>query len=309
MLQGEKVVVTGATGSVAMPVVRELAKANEVWALARFRKPEQRRALEDIGVTCVVKDLAADSFDDLPGDFTRVFHTAALVYTEGSEDDYGYTFELNVQAAARLIHHFRYVKTFVHCSTGGVYLHQSRPIVESDPYGVMIPAYSLSKIAAEQVVTFIANQWQVPTVILRIGMVWGPDGTRGPGIRVARMVRGEEVPVSPVKPSLNSLIWEDDAAALSLNALTLGAVPPLVVNLGGDEPVSIEEYCTYAGELLGIEPKFRYTTEAYTGTFMDPTLCRSVLGPCQVDWREGMRRMVEAQYPDLVAAARRTGTH
>jgi UDP-glucuronate 4-epimerase len=308
IVQGEKIVVTGATGSLALPLVRELSRDNEVWALARFRDAGMREALEDLGVTCVVKDLAADTFDDLPDDFTRVYHAAGLVFTEGSENDFSYTFEINVQATARLMHHFRYVRTFVYCSTGAVYAHQGRPVAESDPYGVSIPAYSLSKIAAENVVIFIANQWQVPTVILRIGMVWGPEGDRGPGIRVARMLRGEEVLVSPVTPAPISLIWEDDSAELSVKALTLGAVPPLIVNLGGDEPVSTEEVCTYAGELLGIEPKFRYTDEAYTPMFMDPTFRQQVLGPCKVGWREGMRRMLGRQYPDLVAAAHPDGT-
>jgi nucleoside-diphosphate-sugar epimerase len=299
VLEGKKILVTGATGRLARPLVRRLATANEVWAVARFSDEAARAELEGLGVVCLRKDLAGADFDDLPADLTHVFHAGAVVFTGGSERDQARTFAINTEATGRLLYRCRDVQTFVHCSTGGVYAHQSRPITEDDPYGVMIPAYSLSKIAAEAVVQFVARQFAVPTVVLRIGMVWGPEGG-GPALRVERMLRGEDVAVSPVEPSWSSLIWEDDAVALAIKALELGAVPPLVVNLGGDEPVSTQEYCRYAGELLGIEPRFTVTDETYAGSFLDPTRRRAVLGPCEVDWREGMRRLLAHRWPDRV---------
>ena len=48
-LSGRRVLVTGASGLVAFPVAAELAKSNEVYAVARFSDPEQKRMLEDAG--------------------------------------------------------------------------------------------------------------------------------------------------------------------------------------------------------------------------------------------------------------------
>jgi len=33
---------------------------------------------------------------------------------------------------------------------------------------------------------------------------------------------------------------------------------------------------------------------------MDTTLMHEVLGSCEVSWKDGFRRLIEARYPDLV---------
>ena len=195
--------------------------------------------------------------------------------------------------------HCAKVKTFVHCSTGGVYAHATSPRKESDPYGMPIPAYSLSKIAAEQLVRFVAEQWQIPTVILRIGAVYGYDAT-GPAVRLDRMVRGKEVWVNPTEPRGASVMWQGDAVRLAIKAFDVGQVPPLTVNFCGDEAVSIEEYCTYVGGLLGIAPRFKYTDGTYPAGQMDTTLMHEVLGYCETSWQEGFRLLAVHRYPDLV---------
>ena len=63
-LEGLKVLVTGASGAVATPIVRALSVDNEVYALARLRTPADAQKLRDIGATLVPFDLATGSFDD-----------------------------------------------------------------------------------------------------------------------------------------------------------------------------------------------------------------------------------------------------
>jgi UDP-glucuronate 4-epimerase len=297
-MRDKKILITGPAGHLTIPIVRRLAADNDVWGLARFSNPEQRTMLEELGVTCVKKDLAVDALDDLPDDFDVVFHAGAMVAMD-SERDMAYTFQVNVQGTGKLLEQCRGVSTFVFCSTGGVYAHQTHPVRETDDYGASIPAYSMSKIAAEQLVTYVANRYQIPTVILRIGAVYGPDAT-GPMVRINRMMRGKEVWVNPAEPRKGSVMWVDDAVDLAIKAMQCGQVPPVVTNFCGDDPVSIDEYCTYAGHLLGIEPKFKWTDETYPSNQMDTTKMHEVLGYPKVGWREGFRRLLEAQFPDRV---------
>lgn len=296
-MEGQKILVTGPAGHLTAPLVRELALTNDVWGLARFSNPASREALEALGVTCVAKDMATDDFDDLPDDFDYVFHAGAMVAMD-SENDMAYTFEVNVQGTGKLMMHCRNVKTFVHCSTGGVYAHSTTPRTETDPYGMPIPAYSLSKIAAEQLVRFLSRQFEIPTIMLRIGAVYGYDAT-GPAVRLDRMVRGKEVWVNPTEPRGASVMWQGDAVRLATRAFECGQVPAVTVNFCGDEAVSIEEYCTYVGGLLGIEPTFRYTDGTYPAGQMDTTKMHEVLGHCETSWQEGFRLLAQHRYPDL----------
>ena len=94
------------------------------------------------------------------------------------------------------------------------------------------------------------------------------------------------------------IIGKPDAVRLAMVALEKGQIPPITVNFAGDDPVSIEDYCRFAGRLLGVEPTFRYTDETYPANQMDTTLMHEVLGRCEIGWQEGFRRLLAACFPD-----------
>ena len=57
-LANTKILITGPTGQVALPVVEHLAKIADVYALARFRNSEDRERIESLGATVLQADLA-----------------------------------------------------------------------------------------------------------------------------------------------------------------------------------------------------------------------------------------------------------
>jgi nucleoside-diphosphate-sugar epimerase len=299
-VSGAKVLVTGPTGNLGSPLARALAADNEVWGLARFSDPASRSELELAGIRGVAKDLAVDPLDDLPADFDYVFHAASLIPMV-SERDMARTFQINTQGTARLLAHCSRARTFVFCSTAGVYHHQPRPLVEDDDYGVDVPAYAMSKIAAEQLVRYLSSSMGIPAVILRVGALYGPEGGSGGATApIDRMVAGKEIWVNPVEPRGVSLLWEDDAVRLAIRAFSVGQVPPLILNFAGEQQVTVEEYCTFAGELVGRRPVFRYTDQTYPANPLDTARMRGVLGRCRTPWRDGIRTLVERRYPQLV---------
>jgi UDP-glucuronate 4-epimerase len=301
-LRGAKVLVTGVTGNLGRPVATALAGANDVWGVARFSDATARVALEAAGVHCVPRDLGADPLDSLPPDFDCVFHAASLIPMV-SERDMAQTFAVNTQATGEVFAHCREARTFVFCSSAGVYRHQPRPLVEEDEYGADVPAYAMSKIAAEHLVIALSSLWETPAVILRVGALYGPEGgTGGATAPIDRMVQGKEIWVNPSEPRGVSLLWEADAVRLAIRALEVGQVPPLVVNMAGEQQVTVEEYCAFAGKQLNVRPRVRYTEEAYPANPLDTTRMHEVLGRCATDWRDGMRTFLRQRYKGLMKA-------
>lgn len=299
MLHGEKILITGATGKIAFPIARALAAHNEVWGAARLRDPTDRDKLTSAGITPLALDLSAGDFSSLADDFGYVFHAAVDPGTGGWKQ----AVETNAHNSGDLLYHCRAAKGFVLCSTGSIYGYQGRrPLTEDDPPGVPLRAnYSFSKIAAEAVCDWIARHHGIPLTIIRICSTYGPEGGSAAD-RLDAILARKPIRLHPDKPNNYNPIYEDDYVELGIRAMEVAATPPEVVNWAGSETVSVEEYCTYLGRLVGVEPVFEYTPDAHTPLWPDVTRMHDVLGHTKVPWREGFRRMVAARYPDLALA-------
>jgi UDP-glucuronate 4-epimerase len=297
VIQKDKILVTGATGKIGFPIARALAKHNEVWGAARLGKPGDREKLVAAGIRPLQFDLSSGDFSSLPDDFGYVFHAAV----DPGLGTWRQCVQTNAQRSGDLLHHCRRAKGFVFCSTGSVYRYQGRPMSEEDGPGVPLRAnYSFSKIAGEEVCTWVANRFQVPLTIIRICSTYGPQGGT-PADRLELMLQGKPIRLHPDKPNNYNPIYEDDYVELGIRALEVAAVPPITVNWGGSHTVSAEDYCAYLGELVGVEPVFEYSPDAHTPLWPDVSLMHRTLGRTRVDWREGFRRMVEARHPELLA--------
>ena len=292
-LHDTRVLVTGATGQVALPVALALATDNDVIALARFKDAAKREQLEAAGIQCVAVDLARGDLDGVPADVDYVCNFAVVKSNKWDVDIAG-----NAEAAGLLMAHCREARAFLHCSSTGVYeAADGSPQRETDPLGdnhrVMMPTYSIAKIAAEAVVRATCRIFEVPTTIARLNVPYGDNGG-WPAFHLALIRADHPVPVRPNGPSRFNPIHEDDIIATLPGMLAAATVPATIVNWGGDEETSIEEWCAWMGELVGKEPQLVATTETIGGIPTDNTKRRELVGPTRVGWKDGMQRMVAA---------------
>ena len=288
-LTGRRVLVTGASGVVAFPVAVELAKSNEVIAVARFSDPEQRRQLERAGAHPVTFDLADPDLSALPEKVDVVINYAVLPPTQRT------AYEVNAGAAGRLARRYRDCEAFVHGSTGSLYQYQGeRPLREDDPYGLHSSAenYAASKIAAEFLLKHLSVDYELPVVIVRIFSFYGP---RGGGVtqRIDQIIRDEPVSVYPGVRNAHTPLYEDDYVEKTIAAASLATVGAEVVNIGGTEVVTTQEYCEIAGEILGKKPTFVEDSKAWP-IWADTTKMVQLLGPNKVSVREGVARTIAA---------------
>ncbi len=294
MIHGARVLVTGATGQVALPVALALASDNDVVAVARFKDAAKRARLEAAGVQCVATDLARGSLYGVPSDVDYVCNFAVVKSGRWDLDIAG-----NAEAAGLLMAHCRDARAFLHCSSTGVYeAADGAPQREDDPLGdnhrVMMPTYSISKIATEAVVRTTCRLYDVPTTIARLNVPYGDNGG-WPAFHLAMILADRPVPVHPNGPSRFNPIHEDDIVAMLPDMLAAAKVPATIVNWGGDEEVSIEEWCAYMGTLVGKEVQFECTTATIGGIPTDNAKRRAIAGATSVPWRDGFERMVRTQ--------------
>ncbi|SOJ55555.1 hypothetical protein MSIMFB_03037 [Mycobacterium simulans] len=305
-MRASKILITGVTGQVAAPIAMALASDNEVWGIARFSDAAARTRLDQAGVRCQPVNLAEGDFSELPSDFDYVLNLAVAKSGKWDKD-----LGANAESIGLLMAHCRgtdsALKAFLHCSSAAVYdppdddLRTERAAL-GDNHKPLFPTYSISKIAGEVVARSMARALEVPTTIARLNVPYGNNGG-WPYFHMEMMLAGIPIPVPPGGPARYNPIHEDDIIAAIPKLLAAASVPATTVNWAGDQIVSIQDWCSYIGTLVGREPVFDESQQALRGNPVDVTRLHELIGGgTTVDWRDGIRRMVEKFHPELVGA-------
>ncbi|MFK7975154.1 MAG: NAD-dependent epimerase/dehydratase family protein [Halioglobus sp.] len=302
-LAGKKLLITGPTGQVALPVVEAFAKIADVYALARFKKAEDREKIEALGAKVLAADLAdADSLSVIPADIDYVMNFAVV-----KSGDFDYDLAANAEGVGNLMVRCKNAKAFLHFSSTAVYEYVGHdPRAENAPLGdnhrVMFPTYSISKIAAETVCKFAAHQHDIPTTIARLSVPYGDNGG-WMYFHMLMMQGGIAIDLHPDKPNYYNPLHSDDYIEKIPYLLGAATQEVTTVNFGGSQQVSIEQWCEYIAELTGFEPVFQENPKAFGSLCIDTTRMHELIGETKVDWREGIRRQLENLAPEVLKKA------
>jgi nucleoside-diphosphate-sugar epimerase len=251
-----------------------------------------------------VVDLATGDYSKVPADVTYGLH-----FARASVGEWGADLDTNVGGLASLMEFCRHAKAFLHCSSTAVYQPNGNTprFKEDDPLGdnhrvyeSFMPdmqTYSITKIAAEGAARWAARRFDLPTTIARLNVPYG-GAFSWPAFHLDMMMRDQAVPVYVEEPSEYNPIHDDDILAMIPGMLSVASIPVTTVNWGGNEVVSIQEWCAYLGELTGVEPKFFPTDQTLASVSIDTTRMEALVGKTTVHWKDGFRRIVEAKYPD-----------
>lgn len=301
----KRIVITGATGTVARPLVREYAKVARVYAVARYGRDEDRKSIEELGGTPIAADLAdSKTLSAIPEDVDYVINCAVA-----RSNRFDHDFATNAEGVGFLMARCRAAKAFLHISSTAVYEYRGpEPRKESDPladnHRSMFPTYSISKIAGERVCLFAAREFRLPATIARLCVPYGEIGG-WPFFHLMMMKNGAAIELHPDRPNYYNLLHVDDCLEKIPRLLAAATPDVTLTNFAGSPRVSIEEWCGYLGELTGFGPRFVDNPMAFGSLCTDLTRMQSLVGDTRIDWRDGIRRMVETLAPELLVAGKR----
>jgi nucleoside-diphosphate-sugar epimerase len=301
-LSGAKILVTGITSEVAKPVAISLAKENEVYGAARWRDASAREPYEAHGIKTVRADLVNADVSDLPADVDYVLHFAVV-----KSQKWGVDLDGNVGGVLTLMERYQDATAFFHCSTTAVYepdghteFHEDSPLGDNHRK-YFLPTYSISKIAAEAAARHSARRYNLPTTIARLNVPYG-DGGGWPFIHLAMMEAGQDIAVHEDAPSVFQPLHTDDIVATIPRLVEIASVPATIVNWGGDEKVSVEEWTAYLSELTGLTANLVVSENSLQSVELNLDKMHELVGHSTVHWKDGFRRMVESLRPDLLKA-------
>jgi len=305
-ISGKRVLVTGATGQVARPLAEALGLDNEVWAAARFTDSAARSALEARGIGTVVFHLGEPDLDHLP-DVDYVIHCAVVADPATTEE----AMSINANGAGFLMERYCDATAFFHMSSSSVYREKEDAealYTESDELGghtQYAPHYGMSKLVSEAVVRFQSRRLGLPAIMARLNVAYGVEGHGGlPSVLFGFMRGGVPLARVPGRRSVASPIHQDDIIEQVQALLGHAEVGAPVVNLAGDDVVAMDDMIDYIEDLTGLEMKIvDGDHELFAVQAADVTRRRALAGPCSVHWRDGIRSVLHARYPDALVGA------
>ena len=284
-----RILLVGASGFVGGHLAPRLVEAGHdlicaVRASSDYTPPE--------GATRIELDLSRQLEPDaLPAvDAVLHFAQANVRFPEGARE----LDRVNAASVVELLDHARETGAtrFVYASSASVYGFGDDPFAEDAPLAGN-DFYAATKIAAEKLVG--AYDELLTTAILRLVVPYGPGqaGRMVPAV-ANRVASGEPVTLNDGgRPRMNPL-YVDDLARVVLGVLELDR--SAVLNVAGDEAVSIKELAETIGRVVGREPQFENGSAAAPGDLVASTTRLHELFDLRplVPLEEGLRRTLAA---------------
>ncbi|MEK7497059.1 MAG: NAD-dependent epimerase/dehydratase family protein, partial [Patescibacteria group bacterium] len=182
------------------------------------------------------------------------------------------------------------IKKFLYVSSCAVYGESRLPAKENTVINPSI-FYSLSRATAESYVNFYAQNFGLPTVVVRLTNVYGPRQTAGTIPRWLRSLdKNEPLILEGKGEQIRDYLYVTDAA----NGL-ISALQKLqgVYNLSTGEAISMREIVLALGQVIGQIPKVDYCPipagEIINRVFDSSALARDTGWQPQVPLLDGLR--------------------
>lgn len=254
----EKILVSGASGFIGKALIKGLiSDGYDIYALASSPKNVPLEFLAKQKVKFDFVDFKGKvDLHKLPFQIDYVVHLSGVFYEREHIPHY---FLVNTLSTLHLLEYAKRAKAkgFILASTGGVYGYHEDKITEVTPPNPF-DFLTLSKYQAEMLVSQYEKYFS--TAILRLFFPYGPGQKNG---LVASLIRKidiyDEIKVFNKENPKLSPIYIDDLVEVFKRVLKIGGKQ--ILNVAGEEVVSVLELCQMIAQLLKKEPKIVVETD------------------------------------------------
>jgi nucleoside-diphosphate-sugar epimerase len=252
------VVVLGAGGKMGPSLTAMLARAvdqladrRRVIAVSRWSDRAARSALDAMAVATVECDLLNPDAVALLPEAPNVIFMAGQKF--GTGDEPAFTWAMNTLVPAHAARRYPGAR-IVAFSTGNVYPltpARSGGSREADPIGP-VGEYAMSCVGRERVFEYFGARDGTRLAIFRLN--YAIDTRYGVLLDLAqRVVAGEAIPLAM---GYVNVIWQGDANRIAIECLPRASSPPFVLNVTGNETLSVRELAQRFGHRFNRAPVF-----------------------------------------------------
>jgi nucleoside-diphosphate-sugar epimerase len=227
----------------------EAGVKKRIIGVSRFRSQKEKKNIEELGIETIQGDLLDKDFLESLPKVKNVFFLAGMKF--GSEDNLSLTWAMNSYLPALIVEHFK-ASRIVAYSTGCVYSLVSVESGGSQETDMPKPVgeYAQSCLGRERMFEYGSKKNKTPVVLIRLN--YAVETRYGVLVDIATKVKNN----LPVDLSMGyfNIIWQGDANDVVLRSLDHTETPAKVLNISGQEILSVRNIVQEFGKLFGVKP-------------------------------------------------------
>lgn len=285
-----KILIAGANGLLGKKLVEGLSQENEVYAITR---PDSTFNMVGKNIKVLEIDLSTLQEKDLPKNIDVIYYLAQSrrfrEFPEGTQD----MLNINILAPIKFVEWAvkNNVRKFVYTSSGGVYRNPQEPVKEffNIDANEKIGFYLSSKLSAEILLKNFSHFFET-FILARPFFIYGPGQEKT--MLIPRLINNihssEEITLFGKEGlKLNPIYYKDAAKAFKK---MLDMKGEHIINIAGDETISLKKLAELIGKVIHKKPKFKVIGEEKTNLIADTTLMKSSLHSPKVNLEKGISR-------------------
>lgn len=289
------ILITGANGLLGRNLIDKLSHEHTIFALVR----DEEKILFDKNknVTTIVMDLKNFDSSQLPSNIDVIYYLAQSnrfrEFPEGVMD----MLEINIYTPLKIAHwgSLNNVKKFIYASSGGVYTNPNKAVKEFFDINAneKMGFYLNSKLSAEMLLKNYSRFFET-FVILRPFFMYGVQQNQT--MLIPRLIEniktGKEIALVGNSGIKINPVYITDAAEAASRILRIEGEH--IINIAGNETVSLQELCLIIGGIIGKEPIFKHDFSTTQNDLVaDTSIMKEKLFRPIIPIQDGIKKMVE----------------